>query len=89
MKRTLTTVTAAALLVLSACAGNEGQDSADAATGDSGIVQPAPIEPSCSGGRVWCGESCEDLRTSLGNCGFCNLHCATLMACRAGTCVDP
>jgi hypothetical protein len=84
VKRTLTGLF---LIAFAGCASAD--DSAATVAPDAGgVVQADPIDPACPKGLTWCGLGCVDLQTSLGNCGVCNLHCASTMHCSQGSCVD-
>jgi hypothetical protein len=82
-------------MCLAALAGCGNADDIAANNDDAGVttVNEVPGErvtptPMCSDGEVWCGASCEDLQTSLGSCGYCNLHCPHNMTCVKGVCTE-
>lgn len=84
MKRTLTTL---CLLALASCGGGDATETL-ADDNDAGIVAPHSVYPACPSGREWCGFGCEDLQTSDGNCGACNLMCPRRTHCAKGKCVE-
>lgn len=85
MKRVLTI----AMFALAGCGSADESTTTTATPADAGVNTPEEtVTPACAQGLTWCGASCEDLRTSQGSCGVCNLHCPLVMTCVNGVCTD-
>jgi hypothetical protein len=76
------------VLALAAC-GHSAGHRPDANSGDDAQdvqVDAAIDAPVCTGGAMWCTDSCIDVTTANDHCGDCTTTCDSGSTCSGGTC---